>query len=221
MRGDCVTRSYGFHLLSKAGRSRQKLQRLRCGSNSSWPRRRKDPSVRAPGHIPLFLSSTTFPQHHPLSYCASSTHPLLVDTLLRFESLRVAGVLDFCHWGSAASVLALRLSSGTFKISLQPNARALVLKSSRSSDVTAQAHPQLAQSVGPCGGEVVAPPTTNGHQRSLLLSPAKGRSQMCTKLLLRGKARAVTNILQSLLAHPPHYILLTNIGVSLSHGFDQ
>ena len=110
---------------------------------------RKGPLVRAPATIPLFsFFPTTFPQHHPLSYCASSTHPLLVDTLLRFESLRVAGVLDFCHWESAASVLALRLSSGMLEISLQPNARALV-KSSRSSDVTAQAHPQPARSLRP------------------------------------------------------------------------
>jgi hypothetical protein len=72
------------------------------------------------------------------------THFLLVDSLFRFESLRVAGVLDFCYWGSAASALALRFSSGTSEISLQPKPRALVLKSGRSSDVTAQAHPQPA-----------------------------------------------------------------------------
>jgi hypothetical protein len=152
---------------------------------------RKRPLVRAPAHHPSFSSSTTFPQHHPLSYCASSTHPLLVDTLLRFESLRVAGVLDFCHWGSAASVLALRLSSGTSEISLQPNARALVLKSSRSSDVTAQAHPQLAQSLRPGGDEVVALPTTSGRCYSRL---SKVIHQMRTELLLRGNARAVAII---------------------------
>jgi hypothetical protein len=43
---------------------------------------------------------------------------------------------------------------------------------------------------------------------------------MHTELLLRGNFRAVTNISQSLPAHPPHYILVTNIGVSLGHGFD-
>jgi hypothetical protein len=41
---------------------------------------------------------------------------------------------------------------------------------------------------------------------------------MHTELLLRGNFRAVTNISQSLPAHPPHYILVTNIGVSLGHG---
>ena len=140
-----------------------------------------------------------------------------MDTLLRFESLRVAGVLDFCHWGSAASVLALRLSSGTFKISLQPNARALVLKSSRSSDVTAQAYPQLAQSVRPCSDEVVAPPTTNGRCYYHL---PKAIHKCVLSCCCEAKPGPVTNISQSLLAHPPHYILLTNIGVSLSHGFD-
>lgn len=115
--------------------------------------------------MPRHPSFSFFPSHSITRKVIAHPQliPLLVDTLLRFESLRVAGVLDFCHWESAASVLALRLSSGTLEISLQPNARALVLKSSRSSDVTAQAYPQLAQSVRPCGDEVVAPPTTNSR----------------------------------------------------------
>jgi hypothetical protein len=111
----------------------------------------------------------------------------------------------------------LRLSSGTFEISLQPNARALVVKSSRSSDVTGQAHPQLARSLRPGGDEVVAPPTTNGRCYYHL---PKVIHQLHTELLLRGNSRAVTNISQSLPAHPPHYNLVTNIGASLSHGFD-
>ena len=133
-----------------------------CGSNWSLRVEKKTPRSR-PGHHPSF-SLFPRPSHNitSLSYCASSTHPLLVDTLLRFESLRVAGVLDFCHWESAASVLALRLSSGMLEISLQPNARALV-KSSRSSDVTAQAHPQPARSLRSVGDEVAAPPTTNNR----------------------------------------------------------
>jgi hypothetical protein len=59
--------------------------------------------------------SFSFFHDHPTT--PSNLHPQLihfypVDSLFRFESLRVAGVLDFCYWGSAASALALRFSSG-------------------------------------------------------------------------------------------------------------
>lgn len=135
-----------------------------------------------------------------------------MDALVRFESLRVAGVLDFCYWESAASVLALRLSSGTLEISLQPNARALVLKYSRSSDVTAQAYPQLAQSVRPCGDEVVAAPTTNGRCYYHLPKAIHKSALSC---YCGAKPGPLPTSRSLFLAYPPHFI------VSLSHGFDQ
>lgn len=144
MRGERITHSYGFHLCQSWAFAPKIAKIEGAAPIRAGPGEKKTPPFVP--RLPSLFFFLPFPQHHPLSYCASSTHPLLVDTLLRFESLRVAGVLDFCHWESAASVLALRLSSGTLEISLQPNARALVLKSSRSSDVTAQAYPQLAQS---------------------------------------------------------------------------
>jgi hypothetical protein len=82
-------------------------------------------SSLGPARHPSFSSR---PSHNITNPHPQLIHLFLVDSLFRFESLRVAGVLDFCYWGSAASALALRFSSGTFEISVQPIARALVVK---------------------------------------------------------------------------------------------
>jgi len=116
-----------------------------------------DPSF-LPWPAPCPPSLFFFFHDHPTK--SSNSHPqpihvFLVDNIFRFKSLRVAGVLEFCYWGSAASALALRFSSGTFEISVQPSAHALVMESGRSPDVTVQTHHDPAHPFRPVGEAAV------------------------------------------------------------------
>ena len=79
--------------------------------NWSWREKRTPRSCPALPAIPLFLPPTNLPTSpSSTSHLQSSTSALWISPF-RFESLRVAGVLDFCYWGSpaAASALALRI----------------------------------------------------------------------------------------------------------------
>ena len=127
--------------LAKLAKCAQKMQWRQALLRLPLERERKPktPRPQAARH-PSFSSSYDPPTTSSSSH-RQVIHFFLVDSPFRFESLRVAGVLDFGTWGSAASALALRISSGTSEIFVQPNAHALVLKSGRSPDVTAQPYP--------------------------------------------------------------------------------